>query len=1190
MRSFLRYSCVFLMLSSGFAVAQSASVPPQIDKPLLAYWTFDEDLGSDCIKDASGHAGMSVEVKRDISSKAGVYGNALEVRGEHKLKVGSFGVTELPTISFSVWAKPSDLSKYRELFRQEGANRVLFSFQENGSILSLGLDIGGYYECDAKLDPARVMDGTWHHCAATFDGKVMRVFLDGEMAGSFDRPGKIALDPNTAGFIGSSCGDNEHFQGRLDNFRIYSEALSPEDVATLYRSGLEVLAVRTKEMDEAVGTLYAPGASFGQTIAATRGNLAKSGKTLDEDMTDALLRRLKADFEGDYANYTAWTGCSPLEYLTTADNDLCLKQAERLMALLLEYMPLTEDQRRKQTPEDEQKWAEAERLNKTFEELKAKGESGHFSPEWADLILEAGRRIQFRPSVNEPVAPYIKPETPETRDRSPKEAREALERDWLHQAGQEPTPERIKNEIQWTRDVIQRIETQWQDKVSFSKQSKDLDALQEKAAVATAPDRDLYFKVRDLKRDVMFRNPVVDFDSMVLVDMPFPQGSEWPHETRHRLGYMAVPGARLLVLKGLSPDGMLKQLMPQAPLHGSFWRPDVSFDGNKVLFCFKPHNEKSFHIYEINADGSGLAQLTDGQYDDFDPVYLPDGHILFSTTRGHTYVRCMPPTNAFVLARADSDGKNIYLISYNNEPDYLPSVMNDGRVVYTRWEYTDKPLWRAQKLWTLNPDGTQVSTLWGNQSVWPDVMKDARSIPGSRRIMFTGTAHHNWFSGAVGIIDPEGGFNFPNGLTKITADVEWPECGNGPVDPIESPTYHTSGEYPAYYSPYPLSEKDFIVSAQRNGKFLLYLMDVDGNRELIFEGLNNIFHAMPLKARVRPPVIPDRVAWPGKENRESPQGGAFYSNNVYQGAPEELRGKAKYLRILHIDPKTYTYWYKRPYISTGPVVSAVQSEGVKRILGTVPIEEDGSVAFEAPPGKALHFQLLDENFRALQTMRSFVGLMPGEKRGCLGCHESHSKSPKLGGKAIALHREPSSITPPPWGNDTVSYPRYVQPVLDQYCGKCHQGDGKARETLDLTERPTSPVFTEPYMTLIGRPTWGAPYTKPEKPAPGFGIANTLMVEAFSTVDPQAYVTPKPMTCLSYNSRLIEIASSGKHHDVKVDDLSLQRLIAWVDSMCPYMGDEEVRQIPDPEFQGVDWLAVRPVIKNAPVIVRPGPVD
>jgi hypothetical protein len=697
--------------------------------------------------------------------------------------------------------------------------------------------------------------------------------------------------------------------------------------------------------------------------------------------------------------------------------------------------------------------------------------------------------------------------------------------------------------------------------------------------------------VREVKRAVTFKNPAVDFDQVLFVDMPLSQGSEWPHETRHRLGYMAVPGARLLKLSGLSPGGKLAQLMPQAPLHGSFWRPDFSWDGRKVLFCFKPHNEKSFHLYAINVDGSGLAQLTDGPFDDLDPIYLPDEkHITFSTTRGHSYVRCMPPTSAFVLARCDHDGRNIYLTSANNEPDYLPSVLNDGRVIYTRWEYTDKPLWRAAKLWTVNPDGTQVLMYWGNQSVWPDLAKDARSIPGSRRVMFTGSAHHNWFSGSVGIIDPDGGFNFPWGLTKVTADVEWPECGNGPVDPVESPRYHASGPYRAYYSPYPLSEQDFLVSADRGGKFVLYLMDVDGNRELVYEGAHHVLHAIPLKARLKPPLIEDRVAWPGPGQRERARQGVIFSGDVYQGTPVELRGRAKFLRVWSIDAKTYTYWYKRPYISTGPVVSTVQSEGVKRLLGTVPIEADGSVSFQAPAGIPLHFQLLDERQRALQTMRSFANVMPGEQRGCLGCHESHSRAAESRGQPLALNRAPRQITPPPWSDDTVSYPRYVQPVLDRYCGRCHQGEGEGRKTLDLTLRPGEPIFPEPYHTLVGRPTWGAPYRPPEKPAPGFGIAGCLLVEGYGTVDPQAYITPLPMTSLSYRSKLIEIASSGKHHDVKVDDVSLLRLITWVDAMCPYMGEEEIREIPDPVFQGVEWLAIRPKIATAPRITRPGPVD
>ena len=1208
-----------LALSTGPAGGDSGGVEePKLGKPLLAHWTFNDPPQAARIAEAAANEALAVPAA-GIERIRGVHGNAVNLQGRHRLEVRGLPSDELEAITFSAWAMPADLSGYREIFRRERPNRLLFSFQNNGTILSLGLDIGGYVECDAQISPAAVLDGTWHHCAATFDGRAMRVYLDGKEIASLDRPGKVATRADVPGFIGSSGGAGEHFQGGLDDLRIYAAALSGEEIGTLYRAGLEAILKRSAELQRVVQTIRVPANKFSQALAGTRKVLLERAVAMDRELAGAVVARLKSEFPEDSQQFFEFTGSGPVEYLSARGNEFHLKHAGRLIDLLLEYQPLTEHQWKSQTPQQLLRWKEAEAIRKRFDDLAARGDEVKFSPEWIDVMLDAGRRIDFRPAVSEAVAPYRKPETPQTRSLTAEEAREVLRRDWLHQAGQTPTPERIRAEIRWTRQLAARIASPVPrlrlgthcpagSACSAGAASRggeaearshafpggawerELAELEQRAAEIAAPDHELYFRVRELKRSIMLSNPVVDFDKILLVDMPYPDGKEWRHETRHRLGYMAVPGGRLLVLEGLSPEGKLRQLMPQPPLHGSFWRPDLSFDAKKVLVSFKPHNEKSFHLYEIHADGTGLVQLTDGPYDDLDPIYLPDGHLLFSTTRAHTYVRCMPPTNAFVLARCDRDGKNIYLVSQNNEPDYLPSLMHDGRVIYTRWEYTDKPLWRAQGLWTVNPDGTQVSTFWGNQSVWPDLLKDARSIPGSRRVMFTGSAHHDWFSGSIGILDPDKGYNFPDGLTKVTADVAWPESGNGPTDPIESPDYHPSGAFRGYYSPYPLGERDFLVSAERNGKFLLYLMDVHGNRELIYEGVHNIFHAQPLRPRPRPPVIADRVAWPSRQQRLEPQGGVIYSGNVYHGAPPELRSRARWLRVLTIEPKTYTYWYKRPYISTGPVVSAVQSEGVKRILGTVAIETDGSVAFQVPPGKSLHFQLLDEKHLALQTMRSFVGTMPGEKRGCLGCHELHSTTPMYDARPIALTIPPQAIAPPPWGDDTVSYARYVQPVLDRYCGKCHQGDGEGRKTLDLTERPGFLDFCEPYLTLIGRPTWGKPYEPPANPMPGFGIANMLMVEAYSTTDPQAYQTPAPMTKLSYKSPLIERCSSGTHHDVKVDPLSLQRLIAWVDAMCPYLGDEEVRQIDDPVFQGVDWLSVRPKIKNAPRIVRPGPVD
>ena len=201
----------------------------------------------------------------------------------------------------------------------------------------------------------------------------------------------------------------------------------------------------------------------------------------------------------------------------------------------------------------------------------------------------------------------------------------------------------------------------------------------------------------------------------------------------------------------------------------------------------------------------------------------------------------------------------------------------------------------------------------------------------------------------------------------------------------------------------------------------------------------------------------------------------------------------------------------------------------------------------------------------------------------------HSVAPSAARPAVALARRPSQITPPPWGDESISYMRFVQPVLDKYCGQCHQGHGEARETLDLTLRGDG-LFKEPYVLLLGNPSWGAPYRPPENPPPGFGIADTILVEAFDQRDPAAYVTPEPMTKLSYRSRLVDMASSGEHYDVRVDEVSRRRLIAWVDAMGPYRGDEEVREIADPTFQGIDWLAMRPQIRNAPVVVRPGPID
>jgi hypothetical protein len=786
------------------------------------------------------------------------------------------------------------------------------------------------------------------------------------------------------------------------------------------------------------------------------------------------------------------------------------------------------------------------------------------------------------------------------------EGQALLEADWLTQCGKKPSAKLITDEIKWARELAVRI-LKIKGAQSLKVHLDKLTQLEKKVAGAKTAEaiKKLYFEVRTAKRAIMFANPLVNFDKIVLIDNPFPNGkpgdatNEWRHEARHRNGYMAVMGGKLISV-GLNPGGKVKSLFGDRV--GSFWRPDVHFDGKKIVVSFQPRGHKSFHLYQVDSEGKEVKQLTFGDYDDLDPVYTPDNHITFCSSRAHTYVRCMPMTHAYAVSRCDADGKNIYVVSRNGEAEYMASVLNDGRVIYTRWEYTEKALWRIQSLWTMNPDGTNVQTFWGNQSRWPDVLTEARAIPGSRRIMFTGLGHHDWFNGALGIIDPAKGLNYPNGLTKVTPDVRWTEVGDGPAEKTESKTYHSCKAFRAYKTPYPLSEEDFLCSAIVSGgnRFQLYLMDVHGNRELIHKGTHNAYYAMPLKARKAPPAIPDRVKWPKIGSNETPAPGVLYSNDVFNNAPEILKGKGKYIRTLVMDPKNYTTWHKTVQ-HDGPAISVFQADGVKRILGTTPIEKDGSICMEIPPGIAVFFQMLDEKKQCIHVMRSFTGVMPGEMRGCFGCHESKLSTrgnPSAGSNSIAMRKGPKKPVPPPWGaNTTISYARFVQPVLDKHCAKCHQDPKhKAFKKLNMTYRPskhrfrsrvhtrpgeTSP-FTEPYYTLVGGGCgWGNGRKKKT-------LSGVYIVESYNDRKGKGtdMKTLPPYSAFSPISTLIKNASSGKHNKMKIPAADLEKLVAWVDSNGPYLGDEEIRKMYDPfSFAAENISAVRPRVATAPVINR-----
>lgn len=819
--------------------------------------------------------------------------------------------------------------------------------------------------------------------------------------------------------------------------------------------------------------------------------------------------------------------------------------------------------------------------------------------------------------------------------------------EWLFQLEDDDLLTRTGKEIGWTRAMIERLQKR-AGVAGLADATERLQSIERNAATSdVARQLALYFDIRELKRRVMFTAPELDFTKIVCVDAPYSHRSpdthgtqhqtEWVHESRFRSEMCATHGARLVVLENFAGDLSVRQVAPPA----GFGPPvamlgfDVSFDGRRVLFCMKPENEKAYHLYEIGLDGTSFRPVTAGGYSDIDPVYLPDGRYLFLSTRAEVYAQCGMWARSHIMTRCDADGSNIYILSPASEPDFSPALLADGRVLFTRWEYVDKFANRIQALWTIHPDGTAMRTFWGNQSVYPDHLGEARQIPGSGRVMFTGFGHHDVWVGSIGIVDPSRGLNFPNGIWKVTQERPWPEVGDGPVPtPGATAEYHTAGRYAAYKTPYPLSGELFLVSARTGDlgvsfmqsarerpldKFKLFLMDIYGNRELLYAGDHNVLYAQPVRAREIPQRLPDVADLPGPE-KQSPavRPGVFFSNNIFEGAPPEIRAQGRYLRIVESMPKNYSIgivssggkpfgsaglntawgaWGERflegktplptsdvswgdSTVFSGPATSLTGPLGVKQVHGTVPIGADGSVCFQAPPCRMLYFQVLDEHYRAIHTMRSWVSVRPGEHRGCVGCHEQQSAT--SGSERLVSARNPHAIQPPPWGVRSLSYVNDIQPIFDRACAECHSRNGQAVGKLDLTLRPDAQgtkrwggIFPEPYLTLL----LGKDNAHFHGACPGFkgdtgyvAVPNTLATR---------YDTLPPLSCLSPKSRLITEAMNKSRCGQKLAPDDLQMLIAWIDLWAMFRSDDELRAIEDPPAEWFPLWTYPPKTKTAP---------
>jgi hypothetical protein len=663
--------------------------------------------------------------------------------------------------------------------------------------------------------------------------------------------------------------------------------------------------------------------------------------------------------------------------------------------------------------------------------------------------------------------------------------------------------------------------------------------------------RDIYRKARWAVRKLALANPLLDFDRILFVKR---SPGSFSHMSDQHYGWWSRPGGGLYILEGFKTDTpRVRPLTAQLP-PGSCIDPDLSYDGKKVLFAycrFYPHvaalpdkvnknnlpEDAFYHLYEMNLDGTGLKRLTRGRYDDFSGRYLPNGEIAFlSTRRGQLvqtsaenaaktdretlpdgYVRCggdpWRPVSVYTLHTMAADGSRLRSISSFESFEWTPSVAEDGRLLYARWDYVDRDNMPYMGLWAVQPDGTNPQAVYGNYTRSKHCVFEARSIPGSRKLIFTASAHHSITGGSLVLLDPARGMDGHEPLTRLTPEVCFPEIEGWPAS--------------YYANPFPLSER-YYLTAWSNVPFFaqggvnppnamgIYLLDAFGNLELLYRDPDiSSMYPIPVRSRPVPPALSSAVAWDGTQE------GKMLLLDVYQGLTGVERGAVKRLRLVGVPVKT------QPNANL-PGIGQTGDDPGKFVIGTVPVEPDGSAFFRVPSGVPFFCQALDKDGQAIQTMRSLTTLQPRQTLACAGCHEPRNTSP-ANVRPMAARRAPSRILAGPEGSWPLRFDRLVQPVLEKHCVPCH--------------RPGSPHMNGA----------GARYDlTPARAYEGllsYGGAGSLREhvrlryrEGRSKVNAGAAQT----------SALLRLLKEG-HHQTHLDADSWNRLVTWMDTYAQVQG-------------------------------------
>lgn len=607
------------------------------------------------------------------------------------------------------------------------------------------------------------------------------------------------------------------------------------------------------------------------------------------------------------------------------------------------------------------------------------------------------------------------------------------------------------------------------------------------------------------------------------------------------------PGSELALLKMNGIWAEERTLLSDP--NGVFRDPDVHFDGKHVLFSWKKSAKgDDFHLYEMEMSSQKVKQLTSGLgFADIEPIYLPDGNILFNSTRSGSSVDCwtVEVSNLYLCNR---EGCYTRQVGFDQVHTPNPTLLDDGRVVYTRWEYNDRGQVFMQPLFQMNPDGTGQTEYYGANSFFPTTVTHVRQIPGTRKVMATILGHHTPQHGKLCVIDPEAGRQENEGVMMV-APLYKPEA-------VQIDAYGQFGDQ--FQHPYPINETDFLISYTPLGYYVghpmsfgIYWMTIDGERELLASDTDNSCNQPVLLAvRKQPFQRTSMVDYTKKD-------GVYYMQNIYAGPG--LRGvpggTIKKLRIVEPVFRAASIGAAFGFDKGGgghafsPVGVGNASWDIKRVLGTVAVEPDGSAFFTVPARTPLYFQALDENGRVVQTMRSWSTLQPGEVQSCVGCHENKNTVPVASHPiSKAMHSGIQRIVPEGIGDRVFSYQREVQPIWDAHCISCHDGvksKMSLKGELHIVDQQTKRKYSESYLAL----THARQMTKDNDSWQG--DSHHPEVNWISSLSEPTLLAP--YTAGSNTSFLIKRLESG-HGGCRLSKEEIATVALWIDLLVPFIGD------------------------------------